>query len=80
MSISMAAWRAERPDIGRNKPRRQISKTSGMPPGLVGESRMGRQAAGGHEDAYRGQRGHTPQQRNAQPGREREFFNDDVGY
>jgi single-stranded DNA-binding protein len=74
--LSMAAWRAERPGVGRNKPKRPLSKPSGM----VGDRGAVRQSAGGHDGgAYQTQRGHSPQQRYAPPGREPEFFNDDVG-
>jgi single-stranded DNA-binding protein len=74
--LSMAAWRAERPGIGSNKPKRPISK----PNGIVGDRGAVRQAAGGRDGgAHQRQRGHSSQQRYAPPGREREFFNDDVG-
>lgn len=33
--LSMAAWRAERPGIGRNKPKRPRAGPAGMPPALV---------------------------------------------
>jgi hypothetical protein len=34
--LSMAAWHAERPGVGRNKPKRTMSKQTGVPPGMVG--------------------------------------------
>jgi single-stranded DNA-binding protein len=76
--LSMAAWRAERPGVGRNKPKRPISKQNSMPPGMTGDRDMTRPAPGRH-DGGASQRGHSPQQRHAQAGREPEFFNDDVG-
>ena len=78
--LSMAAWRAERPGIGRNKPKRQISKPSGTPTGVTGDGRIGSQSAGGHGGSAYQMKRHSPQQRHAPPDREREFFNDDVGY
>jgi single-strand DNA-binding protein len=64
--LSMAAWRAERPGVGRNKPKRPMSKQAGM----VGDRC---QTAGG---AYQAQ-----QQRScAQSEREPEFFKDPIGY
>jgi single-stranded DNA-binding protein len=78
--LSMAAWRAERPGIGRNKPKCQISKPSDMPPGMAGNRSMARQAAGGHDgSAHQTQRRHSPQHRYPQPRRKPEFFNNDDG-
>jgi single-strand DNA-binding protein len=71
--LSMAAWRAERPGVGRNKPKRPMSKQAGMPPGTVGDKTTGRQTAGG---AYQAQQ----QRPYARSEREPEFFNDPVGY
>jgi single-strand DNA-binding protein len=74
--LSMAAWRAERPGVGKNKPKRPISDQTGTPPGVRG---TGRQTAGGREGgAYQAQQGYSPPQQHAQSRREPEFFNDDV--
>jgi hypothetical protein len=61
----MAAWRAERLGVGRNKPKRPISKQTGMPPGMIGDKGMVRLAAGGHDGGvYQMRQGHSsPQQR-----------------
>jgi single-strand DNA-binding protein len=77
--LSMAAWRAERPGVGRNKPRRPVQQT-GKPSGMVGDRTMVRPAAGGLDGgAHQAQQRHPPQQRCAPPAHEPEFFNDDVG-
>jgi Single-strand binding protein family len=79
--LSMAAWRAERPGVGRNKPKRSISRQSGVPPGATGDRGRARQTAGGHDSgAYQMQQGNSSsRQSHALPERERGFFNDDVG-
>jgi single-strand DNA-binding protein len=77
--LSMAAWRAERPGVGRNKPKRPISDRSGTPPGVTSDRSTGRQTSSGHDGgAHRAQQGYSPQQRPAPPREEPEFFNDDV--
>jgi single-stranded DNA-binding protein len=34
--LSMAAWRAERPGVGKNKPKRPRADQTGAPPGVTG--------------------------------------------
>jgi single-stranded DNA-binding protein len=69
--LSMAAWRAERPGVGRNKPKRPISRQSGVPPGAVGDRGMACQASNGRDgSAYQRQQGNSPQERYAPSGRE----------
>jgi hypothetical protein len=76
--LSMAAWRAERPGVGRNKPKRPISKESGMPSGVVGDRGMARQGSDRRaSSAYQTQQGYSPQVRYAQSKRGPEFFNDE---
>ena len=45
--LSMAAWRAERPGVGRNKPKRPISRQSEVPPGVASDTDRARQASNG---------------------------------
>jgi single-stranded DNA-binding protein len=60
--LSMAAWRAERPGVGRNKPKRPTSDRSSPPPRMTGNTGTGHQTPGGCDGE----------------GREPEFFNDDA--
>jgi single-strand DNA-binding protein len=77
--LSMAAWRAERPGVGRNKPKGPKSDQSGRPPGMTGNRSAGYQTSSGRDGgAYRAQQGYSPQQRHAPPREEPEFFNGDV--
>jgi single-strand DNA-binding protein len=69
--LSMAAWRADRPGVGRNKPKRPISRQSDVPPGTAGDRGMARQASNGRDgSAYQRQQGNSPQERYAPSGRE----------
>jgi hypothetical protein len=80
--LSMAAWRAERPGVGRNKPLRPKSEQAGMPPSMIGSRGTVRQAAGGHDgDAHQALPGYSlPQRPYAHLEREPELFNDHAGH
>jgi hypothetical protein len=49
VGLSMAAWRAERPGVGRNK--RQTSEQAGMPPDVIDRS-TGRRHVQGREPKF----------------------------
>jgi single-stranded DNA-binding protein len=77
--LSMAAWRAERPGVGRNRAKRSTSERTGMPYGIVGNGGRGCQTVSGHSSGvYRLQTESLRAQRYPQPGQEPEFFSGDA--
>jgi Single-strand binding protein family len=47
--LSMAAWRPERPGVGRNKPKRPISRQSDVTPGTASDTDRARQTSNGRD-------------------------------